>query len=132
MIGFRRCVPAIALVVIFAAACGGSGDSAGDPVGADASSIPSGSGGDAGLPDVGDGVDDCGEGGAFPDDPDFREMLCEVQSAQLDVLATGGTMDPSWVSRTSEAVLLYADDRDQAISDLQELLGEMQGAVGSG
>jgi len=113
----RTSIATAALVV--ATGCGGStstDNSAGDSTSASGASTS-------------DGVDECGTGGAFPDDVDFRELLCEVQNAQIDVLASGGTMDPSWIGRQGAAVMLYGDDRDAAIADLQDLRDEMLAAA---
>lgn len=65
------------------------------------------------------------EGGAFPDDDEFRELLCAVQWAQLDIVAAGADLDPSWVSGSSQAILGYANDRDGAVSELEVIVAEM-------
>ena len=52
-----------------------------------------------------------------------------MQWAQLDVAWAGGTLDPSWVTRTSEAVVGYADDRDAAVAELEAVLAEMHAVL---
>ena len=65
------------------------------------------------------------DGGAFPDDPEYREFVCAVQWAQLDVMSAGGEIDPTWGSRSSEAILLYGEDRAAAIAELEAVFAEM-------
>jgi hypothetical protein len=69
------------------------------------------------------------EGGAFPGDDEFRELLCAVQWAELDVAMAGAEIDPSWIARQSEAVLGYADDRAASVAELEAILAEMTAAV---
>lgn len=70
------------------------------------------------------------DGGAFPDDAEFKQALCNVQWAQTDILRTGGEFDESWIARQSEAMLLYATDRAGALVALAELEAEMLAAAG--
>jgi hypothetical protein len=70
------------------------------------------------------------EGGAFPDDTEFREALCAVEWAQVDVLRSGGEVDPDWGVRAGEAIVGYADDRDQALADLIQLRADIEAAAG--
>lgn len=69
------------------------------------------------------------DGGAFPGDDEFRELLCAVQWAQLDIVAAGGEINPDWAPRTSQAILAYADDRAAAIDELNAILAEMSAAT---
>ncbi|MDG2028754.1 MAG: hypothetical protein P8J50_16750 [Acidimicrobiales bacterium] len=75
-----------------------------------------------------DGVDDCGQGKAWPDDPDFREAVCRPCKAMLDLI--GGDADgiPAWSERLTVAVLSYEDDRAGAISELNAVTAEIQAA----
>jgi hypothetical protein len=69
------------------------------------------------------------DGGAFPDDVPFRELLCALQWAQVDVMSAGGEIDTSWGPRSSQAILLHGDDRPTAIADLEAILAEMRAAA---
>lgn len=108
-------VLAVSLVV---AACSGSGS---DVEVADASP------GDLASADAPSGQRPC-EGGAFPGDDEFRELLCDVEWTQLQAI-TAGVADPGWQARISTAILGYADDRDGSISDLTAVLAEMRTAL---
>ena len=69
------------------------------------------------------------EGGAFPDDDEFRELLCAVQWAEVDVAMASAEVDPSWIARRSEAILRYADDRAASVAELEAVLAEMTAAA---
>lgn len=69
------------------------------------------------------------EGGAFPDDDEFRELLCAVQWAEVDVAMASAEVDPSWIARRSEAILGYADDRAASVAELEAVLAEMTAAA---
>jgi len=102
----------LALTMLASACFGGSGDSSTDP-------NPPGS---DNLADI-----SC-DGGAFPNDPDFRQLLCDTQNAELEVLASNGDFDPAWGPRLSGAILKQATDRPAAVAELEALIGEMNAA----
>ncbi len=68
------------------------------------------------------------EGGAFPDDEEFRHLLCEVQGLMTTVFKVGVDVDPSWAQRQAEATLAYADDREAAEQLLRDLASDMRDA----
>jgi len=76
---------------------------------------------------TGDGVDECGQGQAFPDDPDFREAICRPLMAMLDLIGTDAEIDPEWNSRITGAILGYAD-RDTAMAELAAVLADIEAA----
>ncbi|MFV2039754.1 MAG: hypothetical protein ACC660_05885, partial [Acidimicrobiales bacterium] len=80
-------------------------------------------------PEASTGPDRPCAGGAFPDDDEFRELLCAVQWAQLDLVSAGGVLDPAWVARSSDAIILYGADRAAAISELEAVLDELTTAT---
>ncbi len=115
-------------LLLFAAACGGeesSDEGVLDPSGGAADASPS----DADVSDgpSGDGVDDCGQGQAFPDDPDFREAICRPMMAMVRLIGTDVEIDPEWNSRVSMAILDYAD-REAAMAELAAVLAEIEAA----
>ncbi len=65
------------------------------------------------------------DGGAFPDDEEFRQMLCDLQWAQVDLLSAEGEFDTSWGGRISAAILLQRDDRATAMAELEAVLAEI-------
>lgn len=71
------------------------------------------------------------DGGAFPGDDEFRELLCAVNWAQVQVMRNGGEMDVSWVERIPAAISVYADDRPGAVAQLEVVLAEMLDAAGA-
>ncbi|NCG36112.1 MAG: hypothetical protein GWP48_01110 [Actinobacteria bacterium] len=75
----------------------------------------------------GDGVDDCGQGGAFPDDPDFREAICLALMASLRLMGTDVAINPEWGTRLTAAMMNYAN-RDEAMAELAAVLAEIQAA----
>ena len=79
------------------------------------------------TPADGEGVDECGQGKAFPDDPDFREAICRPLMAMTQLIGTDATIDPEWGSRISTATLNYAN-RDDAMAELSAVLAEIQSA----
>ena len=79
---------------------------------------------------TGDGVDDGGQGRAFPDDPDFREAICRPLMAMTELIGTDVEIDPEWGSRVSMAILDYAD-RDAAMAELAAVLAEIEAAIAS-
>jgi len=108
-----RFVGLVVAVTMLASACfGGSGNSSTDP-------NPPGS---DNLPDV-----SC-DGGAFPDDPEFRQLLCDFQNAELEVMASNGEIDVTWGSRLSGAILKQATDRPAAVAELEALISEANAA----
>jgi len=112
----------IAIVMLTSACFGGSGDSSTDPSPAPASTQP-----DTGIGE-GTGADAQCNGGAFPNDPEFRQLLCDAQNAQLDVMRAGGEFDDSWISRQSDAILKQATDRAAAVAEMEALIAEMRAA----
>lgn len=110
---------AVTLVLVLAAAgCGddGAADAPPTTVAADTSS--------------GDGVDDCGQGQAWPDDPDFREAVCRPYAAILDLIGGDVSGVPAWTERITAAILSYDDDRDGAIRELDAVTAEIRAAAG--
>ncbi len=119
----RRLLIVLFTLALAATACGG-GDG-GDVTATDADTATVD---DTGTDtDSGDGVDDCGEGKAFPDDPDFREAICRPLMAMTDLIGTDATIDPEWGSRISMAMLNYAN-RDEAMAELAAVLAEIEAA----
>jgi len=116
----HRIIPLVAAMAILASACiGGSGDSSTDPsVPATTTQSPTG----VGATSSGDVP--C-NGGAFPNDPDFRQLICDVQNAEGNVMRAGGTFDPAWGPRLSQAILNQPTDRAAAVAELETLIGEM-------
>lgn len=98
-----------------------SDDAAGAQPAADADGPPAATGGES--------SDRPCEGGAFPGDDEFRQALCAVQWAQIDLLSAGGEFDESWGQRNADAILLYADDREGALAALEALAAEILGVV---
>lgn len=116
-----RRLPALVLAVsLVVGGCSGSGS---DVELSDASS------GDLVSADALSGQPPC-EGGAFPGDDEFRELLCDVEWTQLQAI-TAGLADPGWQARISTAILGYADDRNGAINELTAVLAEMRTALDS-
>lgn len=76
---------------------------------------------------TGDGVDECGQGQAFPDDPDFREAICRPLLAMLDLIGTDAEIDPEWNTKITTAILGYAE-RDTAMAELTAVLAEIEAA----
>ncbi len=76
----------------------------------------------------GDGIDSCGQGQAFPDDPDFREAICEPMLAMVDLIGTDAEILPEWNTRITTAILGYADDRAASIAELNAVFAEIQAA----
>ncbi len=102
-------------LALFATACGGGSSDGSQPV-ADATTT---------IAEAVSGDDRPCDGGAFPDDEEFRQMLCDLQWAQADLLGEGGEFDVSWGGRISAAILLHRDDRATAMADLALVLGEI-------
>ena len=75
----------------------------------------------------GDGADDCGQGGAFPDDPDFREAICFPLMAMARLIGTDVAINPEWGTRVTAAMMNYAN-RDEAMAELAAVLAEIQAA----
>ena len=75
----------------------------------------------------GDGADDCGQGGAFPDDPDFREAICLALMASLRLMGTDVAINPEWGTRVTAAMMNYAN-RDETMAELAAVLAEIQAA----
>jgi hypothetical protein len=106
-------------LALLASACGDDGSS----VTADSSVSDADVPGDS----SGDGVDECGQGQAFPDDPDFREAICRPLMAMLDLIGTDAEIDPEWNTRITGAILGYAD-RDTAMTQLAAVLADIEAA----
>lgn len=87
-------------------------------------------GADDGMADPGDGVDDCGQGQAWPDDPDFREAVCRPFMAMLELMGGDVSGVPAWSERISAAILGYADDRAGSMAELNAVTAEIEAAVG--
>lgn len=118
----RNLIPA--LVISMALLAGGCfGDDADD-----VSTAPA-IGDDADIAvDSGDGVDDCGQGQAWPDDPDFREAVCRPFMAMLDLIGGDASGIPGWNERITGAILGYADDRAASMAELNAVTAEIQAA----
>lgn len=65
---------------------------------------------------------------AYPSDPEFRNLACEVKGLLGSVFRVGVDVDPDWAWRQSEATLLYAQDRGAALQQLRDLIEEMRAA----
>lgn len=120
----RRLLLPLFVLSLLAAACSGGDSDDSVPDGADADSAATS---DDAAPADGDGTDDCGQGGAFPEDPDFREAICRPLMAMTGLIGTDATIDPEWGSRISMATLNYAN-RDEAMAELVAVLAEIQAA----
>jgi len=113
---------ALTIAILSSACIGGSGDSGSDPNNPVTTTQP------------GSGIDNTGpidlacNGGAFPNDPDFRQILCDVQNAELNVMVAEGTFDPTWGPRVSQAILKQPTDRAAAVAELEAILAEMNAA----
>ncbi len=113
---------------LLASACGGgssSSDTAADSANVEADSAAADT--EAVEDTTGDGVDTCGQGQAFPDDPDFREAICRPLLAMVDLIGTDAEIDPEWNTRITTAILDYAN-RDAAMAELGAVLAEIQAA----
>jgi hypothetical protein len=118
----QRAIFAMFALSLLATACSGGGsDNAVTPQVTEQVSVEDVSSVDA------DGVDHCGQGGAFPDDPDFREAICLPVLAMTSILGSGVEMDPEWGSRVTAAILNYAN-RDDAMAELAAVLVEIRAA----
>jgi len=114
---------ALAIAMLASACAGGSGDSSTNPNPA-ATSAES----ETGVGNTTNSDATC-SGGAFPNDPDFRQLLCDVQNAQSDVMRAGGNFDPGWSARLTQATLKQATDRPSAVAELNALMSEMKAAA---
>ena len=125
-----RLLAPLFVLALAASACFG-GDEAADAA-PEASDEAAATGDDAtaATADAGDGVDECGQGQAWPDDPDFREAVCFAFFQLTDLIGTEAGKDPQWSTRITDAMFLYVDDRDAALADLQAVTIEMQAAAG--
>ena len=115
------------ITLVLSACSGGDADTPDAPGSTDTQSddgTDSDTGGDAPT-----GDDSCGQGQAFPDDPEFREALCRAVYVTFDVIGTDAEIDPDWSFRITEATLLYVDDRDAALAELEALRAEVAAAV---
>jgi hypothetical protein len=119
----QRLIFAVLAVSLLAPACSG-GDSAN---GVAPQVTESASTDDVAAVD-GDGADDCGQGEAFPDDPDFREAVCLPLMASLRLIGTDIEIDPEWSTRVTAAILNYYANRDEAMAELAAVLAEIQAA----
>ena len=114
---------------LLASACGGD-DSSGTATPDSETDVVDSSASDAAVPadaGDGDGVDTCGQGQAFPDDPDFREAICRPLMAMLDFIGTDAEIEVEWSGRISAAILDYAN-RDAAMAELAAVLAEIEAA----
>ncbi len=125
--GMKRLAVVFALATTITA-CGGGDDPAAESL-PDSDPAPSVVDETADTTVAGDGVDTCGQGQAFPDDPDFREAICRPMAAMVDLIGTDAEMDPTWSARIAEATMLYADDRSAAMAELQAILAEIEAAA---
>ncbi|MEM7140198.1 MAG: hypothetical protein AAF548_04135 [Actinomycetota bacterium] len=127
----RRFVLTLSLMCAFAlvaTSCfGGDSDPAADPAPVPAENSAASIADDI---DSNDGVDDCGQGQAWPDDPDFREAVCRPYMAMLDLISGDASGIPAWQQRIQDAILSYDDDRDAAIAALNEVTAEIEDAAG--
>lgn len=115
---------ALAIAMLASACAGGSGDSNTDP-----NTSPASAESETGVGNTTDSDVPC-NGGAFPNDPDFRQLLCDIQSAQADVVMAGGNVDPGWNARLTQAILKQATDRPTAVAELNALVSDMEAAAG--
>lgn len=69
------------------------------------------------------------DGGAFPQDEEFRFLVCDVQYLQLDVAAAGRDIDPEWITRAQTAILTYDRSRATSVAILEELKVEMMAVL---
>lgn len=146
-------VPSLVMVVLLAGASACSIDSASDgAVSAEQGVVSVEQGALAFVDELGDGEiadgtsadagsaanNDAPAGGrsceadAYPGDTEFRELACQVQWTQLDLLAERAPMDPAWLDRETAALALYTLDRQLAITELRSLLAEMNASDASG
>lgn len=116
----RLLLPLLAISLLATACFGGDSDDAATP---DASLSA-----DDAAPVDGDGEDDCGQGKAFPEDPDFREAICRPLMAMTGLIGTDATINPEWGPRIGAATLNYALDREAAMAELAAVLAEIQAA----
>jgi len=108
---FRAIITIGLVTTLLAAACSGGSTTA--------------PGGDSGTPAE---AASC-NGGAFPDDAQFRQLICDVQGAELNVMAADAEVDITWGSRLTGAMSKYSTDRDTAVSELQDLITEINSSV---
>ncbi|GJM36765.1 MAG: hypothetical protein DHS20C19_01320 [Acidimicrobiales bacterium] len=127
-----RLLATVAVFTVLATGCFGDdgGDATPGPSVADDATADDGVGGDVGVVDPGDGVDDCGQGQAWPDDPDFREAVCRPFMAMLELMGGDVSGVPVWSERISAAILGYADDRAGSMAELNAVTAEIEAAVG--
>lgn len=120
VVRFSRVPAFVVAVSLLVTACfdGASDAGAPDPTAGD----------DLAFTDIEPGERPC-EGGAFPDDDEFHELLCDVQWTYMDAV-NAGVGDPEWQPRISEAILGYGDDRDASVAQLAAVLAEMRDALG--
>ena len=116
-----RVIAAVLLVALSATSCGSSTAGADVPdtaVGEVAVEVP-----------AGDFVSSypC-SASSYPNDPEFRNLVCEVQGMLCSIFRVGVDVDPDWTWRQAEATLLYAEDRGAALQQLRDLIGEMRSA----
>ncbi|MDW3220015.1 MAG: hypothetical protein R8F63_15480 [Acidimicrobiales bacterium] len=132
----RRVARLLAVVAVFTLlATGCFGDDGGDASVGPSDTVDDDTTGptvstDDGVVDSDDGVDDCGQGQAWPDDPDFREAVCRPFIAMLDLMGGDVSGVPEWSERISAAILGYADDRAGSLAELNAVTAEIEAAVG--
>ncbi len=114
---------ALTIAILSSACIGGSGDSGIDPSVPATATQPASGVGNTGP------IDLACNGGAFPNDPDFRQILCDVQNAELNVMVAKGTFDPAWGPRVSQAILKQSTDRAAAVAELEVIIAEMNAAA---
>jgi len=112
---------ALAMTLVASACFGGSGDSITDPATSPSTTQSAAGSGNS----TGDSLELPCDGGAFPNDPDFRQLLCDAQNAELGVMNSGAAFDPTWGPRLSQAILKQASDREAAVAEIEAVIGEM-------
>jgi len=124
----RLLFPLFALILVAAACAGGDSDVAAAPDDSAAATVDtddSATGDD--LASTGDD-EDCAQGQAFPDDPDFRQAVCRPLMAMTGLIGTDAVIDPEWGPRIGSATFNYSLDREAAMAELAAVLAEIQAA----
>ncbi|MFT5202522.1 MAG: hypothetical protein ACI9C1_001914 [Candidatus Aldehydirespiratoraceae bacterium] len=103
-----KLLPLLLVFALFGASCSDDADPSGDVVVVD--------------------PDDCGQGQAFPDDPEFRIAICRPFFAMVELIGTDAVIQPEWTTRITEAILGARDDRAASMAALESVLAEIEAA----
>lgn len=106
-----KLLPLLLAFSLFGASCGDAADPSGDDV------------------VVVDDSADCGQGQAFPDDPEFRIAICRPLMAMVGLIGTDAVIQPEWNTRITEAILGAIDDRAASMAALESVLAEIEAAA---